>query len=159
MGPAFGTASGFSLAIPSGIAGEAIAFCAETAMAAALMLMVLIATNHATLYRWAGVAYGLWVAVYVLCASPLSGFGTNPARTIAVNLLDGTWNGVWPALLAPILGMQLSIDAYRLLTGRTQVLCAKLAHNVEGRCIFKCQHPDQARAIALKAFRQGRHQR
>ena len=154
MGDAFEAASATGLAIPSGLVGEAIAFAAETAIAAALMLAVLVATNHATLYRWTGAIVGLLVAVSVTFASPLSGFGTNPARTIAAMLSGGSWGGAWLALIAPILGMQLAIDAYRLLTGRSQVLCAKLAHNVEGRCIFKCQHPDQARAIALQAFRQ-----
>ena len=159
MGPGFETTSSSGITVASGVAGEAIAFVAETVIAAAMMLAVLVSTNHATLYRWAGALYGLLVAVYVVFVSPLSAFGMNPARTVAATLAGASWDGAWLALLAPVLGMQLAVDAYRLLTGRTQVLCAKLAHNVEGHCIFKCQHPDQARALARQAFQETRHPR
>ena len=159
MGPGFEATSTSGITVPPGIGGEAVAFAAEAAIAAAMMLAVLFATNHTTLYRWAGALYGLLVAVYVIFVSPLSAFGINPARTVAATLSGTNWDSAWLALLAPILGMQLAVDAYRMLTGRTQVLCAKLAHNVAGHCIFKCQHPDQARAIALEAFQQKRHQR
>jgi hypothetical protein len=59
----------------------------------------------------------------------------------------------WLNLLPPLLGMQLAVEAYRVFTGRTQVLCAKLAHNTHGRCIFRCHHPYQARAQAMQALR------
>lgn len=159
MGAIFESAATAGLVVQPGLANEALAFFAETAMAMALMLAILFATNHATFYRWTGAICGLLVALYVTFAPPLSGFGMNPARTIAAMLANGAWDNAWMALLAPILGMQLAIDAYRLTTGRTQVLCAKLAHNTEGRCIFKCQHPEQARVIALRAFQQKRYQR
>jgi hypothetical protein len=77
----------------------------------------------------------------------------NPARLLAVDLANGLADAGWLNLLPPLLGMQLAVDAYRVLTRRQQVLCAKLAHNLEGRCIFRCQHPDQVRALARDALR------
>jgi aquaporin Z len=159
MGPEFAAISASGITIQRSLSSEAIAFFAEATIAGWMMLVVLVATNHATWYRWAGLIYGLMIAMIVSFASPLSAFGMNPARTVATTLSDGSWDIAWLALVAPILGMQLAVDAYRLLTGRTQVLCAKLAHNVEGHCIFKCQHPDQARSMALQAFEQKRPQR
>ncbi len=163
MGSEFEAISTSGITVPPSTASAAIVFVAEAAVAGWMMLVVLVATNHATWYRWAGLIYSLVIAVIVAFESPLSAFGVNPARTVVVTLSDGHWDLGWLAgglaLVAPILGMQLAVDAYRLLTGRTQVLCAKLAHNVEGRCIFKCQHPDQARSIALRAFHQKPHQR
>ncbi|MET0383166.1 MAG: aquaporin [Burkholderiaceae bacterium] len=151
MAPAFAE-SAAPAAIATTLTNQIVVFALEFAFAVALMLLLLSTTNHPRLRRWTGAFYGLLIAGCVTFASPLSAFGVNPARTIAVALTSGTWNGALPALIAPILGMLLAVDAYRLLTGRTQVMCAKLSHNVEGRCIFRCQHPAQARAIALEAF-------
>ena len=81
---------------------------------------------------------------------PQTAISFNPASTVVISLADGRWDGAALGLLAPVLGMLLAVDAYRLLTGREQIACAKLAHNLDGRCIFRCQHPDQARVLALK---------
>jgi aquaporin Z len=143
-----------SLASPAGPANEAIALGVELMLSAATMLMILLTSNHAHWYRWTGALYGLLVALVVTFVSPLSAFGMNPARMLATDLATGLADAGWLNLLPPLLGMQLAVDAYRYITGRQQVLCAKLAHNVEGHCIFRCQHPDQARAIARDALRQ-----
>ena len=43
--------------------------------------------------------------------------------------------------VAPTLGMQAAIDAYRWATGRRHAICAKLAHDIDDvRCIFRCGH-------------------
>ena len=126
----------------------------ELVLSTALMLMILVTSNHANWYRWTGARVGVAMALVVSFASPLSSFGLDPARLLATDLATGLADAGWLNLLAPLLGMQLAVDAYRHLTGRHQVLCAKLAHNVEGRCIFRCQHPEQARAMARDALRQ-----
>ena len=129
------------------------AFATELILSATAMLLILFTSNHARWFRWTGVVYGVLVAMVVACAAPLSGFGMNPAQLLAVDASGGVAAATWLNLLAPLLGMQLAVDAYRLFTGRSQVLCAKLAHNTHGRCIFRCQHPYQARALALEAIR------
>jgi aquaporin Z len=141
-----------SLSASIGPTGGWAAFVTALALSAGAMLLILFTSNHASWFRWTGVLYGLLAMLVVGCAAPLSGFGMNPARLLAVDLSgDATLLG-WFNLLPPLLGMQLAVEAYRLFTGRSQVLCAKLAHNTHGRCIFRCQHPYQTRALALAAL-------
>ena len=128
------------------------AFVTELVLSAGAMLLILVTSNHARWFRWTGLLYGLLVMVIVACAAPLSGFGMNLARLLAVDL-SGATASAWINLLPPLLGMQLAVEAYRLFTGRSQVLCAKLAHNTHGRCIFRCQHPYQTRALAMAAIK------
>ena len=132
---------------------ELAAFVTELVLSCAAMLLILFTSNHASWFRWTGVLYGLLVVAIVACAAPLSGFGMNVARLLAVDASGVLASANWLNLLPPLLGMQLAVEAYRLLTGRSQVLCAKLAHNTHGKCIFRCQHPYQTRALALEAIR------
>jgi len=110
-----------SLAAGGGPSNPWLAWAAQFLLSAAAMLLILFTSNHASWFRWTGVAYGLLAMLVVACVSPLA--------------------------------MQIAIEGYRLLTGRTQVLCAKLAHNTHGRCIFRCMHPYQTRALAMEAIR------
>ena len=83
----------------------------------------------------------------------MAGFGMNAARLFAIDVSSDLGLLRWLNLLPPLLGMQLAIEVYRLFTGRSQVLCAKLAHNTHGRCIFRCMHPYQTRALAMEAIK------
>jgi aquaporin Z len=133
-------------------ASEWAAFTTELVLSASAMLMILYTSNHTRWFRWTGWLFAAVVALIVACGAPLSGFGMNLARLLAVDASDLA-NANWFNLLPPLLGMQLAVEAYRLFTGRSQVLCAKLAHNTHGRCIFRCQHPYQARALAMESLR------
>jgi aquaporin Z len=141
------------LAASTAPSNEWTAYLTEFVLSATAMLMILFTSNHASWFRWTGLVYGLLVMLVVACAAPLAGFGMNVARLLAVDISGDTAATQWLNLLPPLLGMQLAVEAYRLFTGRTQVLCAKLAHNTHGRCIFRCQHPYQARALAMEAIR------
>jgi aquaporin Z len=153
LGPALANAPLSWAATMPGHGGALIAFAAEFAIAALLMLALLLTGSQPSLHRGTGLFAGLLMATFFTLESPLSGFGMNPARTLASAVPSELWNGAWLYFAAPVLGMQLAVDAYRALTGRPTVLCAKLAHNVEGRCIFECQHPDQARANAIESLK------
>ena len=135
------------------------AFLTEFVLSAMAMLLILFTSNHASWFRWTGLIYGLLMMLLVACAAPLAGFGMNVARLLAVDLSGNIPALQWLNLLPPLLGMQAGVEAYRLLTGRTQVLCAKLAHNTQGRCIFRCQHPYQTRALAMEAIKRRAQQR
>ena len=141
------------LSVSIGPSNEWTAFLTELVLAAAAMLLILFTSNHASWFRWTGVVYGLLVMLIVACAAPLAGFGMNAARLLAVDASGNTAALQWLNVLPPLFGMQLGVEAYRLLTGRTQVLCAKLAHNTHGRCIFRCQHPYQTRTLAMEAIK------
>ena len=129
------------------------AFITQAVLSATAMLLILYTSNHASWFRLTGVLYALLVVLTVACTAPLSGFGMNLARLLAVDVSADADPLRWLNLLPPLLGMQLAVEVWRLVTGRSQPLCAKLAHNTHGRCIFRCQHPYQTRALAMEAIR------
>ncbi len=141
------------LSVSLGPSNAWTAILTEFVLSATAMLLILFTSNHASWFRWTGLVYGLLVMLVVACAAPLAGFGMNVARLLAVDITGAGTAVQWLNLVPPLLGMLLAVEAYRLLTGRPQVLCAKLAHNTHGRCIFRCQHPYQARALAMEAIR------
>jgi len=130
-----------------------VAYATQFVLSATAMLLILFTSNHASWFRWTGVVYGLLMMLVVACIPPLASVGMNAARLLAVDLSGDAGLLGWLNLLPPLLGMQLAIEVYRLFTGRSQVLCAKLAHNTRGRCIFRCMHPYQTRALAIEAIR------
>ena len=140
------------LAAAIGPTNEWPAYLTELVLSGAAMLLILFTSNHERWFRWTGLLYSLMVVAIVACVAPLSGFGTNLARLLAVDVSADPSAANWLNLLPPLVGMQLAVEGYRLFTGRTQVLCGKLAHNTHGRCLFRCHHPYQARALAMAAI-------
>ncbi len=146
------------LSTSTGPTNDWVAFTTQLVLSATGMLLILFTSNHASWFRATGVVYALLVMLIVACAAPLSVFGMNAARLLAVDASGDLATARWINLLPPLLGMQLGVEAWRLFTGRSQVLCAKLAHNTHGRCIFRCQHPYQLRANAMVLLgRRGEH--
>jgi aquaporin Z len=122
--------------------GVAIAFFAEIAIAFGMMTMVLIASNNRKLAPYTGIFAGFLVLLYVTFESPISGFGMNPARTLASAIPSGIWTDIWIYILAPVLGMLLASDLYVRVLGSHKVFCAKLQHHNHYRCIH-CQYQNQ----------------
>jgi aquaporin Z len=123
-----------------GKAGVAAAFIAEVVIACGMMLMVLLMTNTPKLARFTGLCGGALVFLYITFEAPLSGMSINPARTVASALPSGNWTAAWIYFVAPIGGMLLAVEIYRLLKRSAQVACAKWNHDPRQRCIF-CGHP------------------
>lgn len=121
-----------------GSPGVASAFLAELAISFGLMCVVLIAINTERLARWTGVFAGTLVALYITVESPLSGMSINPARTVGSALPAQVWTALWVYFTAPPLGMLLAAEAYVRLRGAQRVSCAKLHHQNQKRCIFRC---------------------
>ena len=111
----------FIVTVP-GAAGPLVAFLAEFAISSGLMLAVLYTSNRIRVMRYTGLFAGALLAGYITIEAPFSGTSMNPARTLAS---------------APLLGMLIALDTYRLLTGRRDVICAKLNHITRRRCIFQ----------------------
>jgi aquaporin Z len=118
-----------------GVAGVSVAFVAEMAISAGMMLMVLVATSSPRLERFTGVFAGVLLLIYITAEAPLSGMSINPARTVASALPAGIWTEVWVYFVGPIAGMMLAVDMHRLLRPRTGIRCAKLIHGRKQRCI------------------------
>ena len=137
LGQAFGQPPvDFAVTVP-GPPGLWLAFMAEFVISLGLMTTVLYTSNHVTLMRYTGLSSGLLVTLYISLEAPLSGMSMNPARTLATALPSGVQDGLWLYFVAPPLGMLLAVDVYRLITGRSHVLCAKLNHATSYRCIFR----------------------
>lgn len=127
----------YAVTVP-GPAGPGVAWLAEFVISFGLMLMVLIATNTRHLGRFTGLFAGALVATYISLEAPLSGMSMNPARTVGSAVPAQLWTALWIYFTAPPLAMLAAAEAYLRVKGARQVLCAKLHHHNDKRCIFRC---------------------
>ena len=124
--------------------GVTVAFIAEVVISFGLMLVVLIVSNHRKLARFTGVFAGCLVALYITIEAPLSGMSMNPARTFGSAFPGHVWTALWVYFTAPVIGMLLAAECYARLNGAKAVICAKLNHHTNKRCIFRCGYMTSA---------------
>jgi aquaporin Z len=100
--------------------GMAGAFAAEVIMTFLFVLIVLVATSHATTAHFAGLAIGMGLALVHLLGIPLTGTSVNPARSLGPALVVGgeALSQVWLFLVAPLIGGAIAALASRALIGR-----------------------------------------
>jgi aquaporin Z len=121
-----------------GSAGPIIAFLVEAAISFVLMFVVLLTTNTEPLARRTGLFAGILVATYITLVAPLSGMSMNPARTLGSALPARLWESLWIYFTAPPIGMLLAAETYLRSIGPRGAICAKLHHDNDKRCIFRC---------------------
>jgi aquaporin Z len=102
------------------------------------MLTVLFASNTRNIARYTGVFAGMLVATYITLEAPISGMSMNPARTFGSAFSAQIWTALWLYFVAPPLGMLLASEAFARLGDGRRVQCAKLHHDNDKRCIFRC---------------------
>ncbi len=119
-----------------GPGGPWIALFAEFVIAAGMMSVVLYFSNHPNLAGFTGMFAAILVALYITFEAPLSGMSINPARTFGSAFRAGVWDSFWVYLIAPPLGMLLAAEVYLWRMGRRALVCGKLHHNNDKRCIF-----------------------
>ena len=132
-----------------GLYGTGAAFAAELLISFVLMFVVLIVSNQAALNAWTGLIAGCLVALYITIEAPLSGMSMNPARSLASALPAHVWSAFWVYLTAPLIGMLLAAECYVRARGAHAVLCAKLHHQNDKRCIFRCGYGSKAGASTV----------
>jgi aquaporin Z len=125
-----------------GIWGYVGAFVAELCITFAMMLLVLESSNRPRLKRYTGLFCGSFLAFLILVESPISGTSLNPARSTGSALIAGGWYNLALYFIAPVLGAQIAIVAFRRGNNARPVACAKLHHPPAGhpgadRCIMK----------------------
>jgi aquaporin Z len=120
--------------------GESVAFAAEFVISFVLMTMILFVSNGTRFPAFTGVLAGILVATYISLEAPLSGMSMNPARTFGSALSSQVWKGWWIYFTAPPIGMLAAAEFYRRLRGVKGVVCAKLHHQNNRRCIFRCAY-------------------
>jgi aquaporin Z len=123
--------------------GLRVAFSAEILIAFLMMSMILRVTNQARLARYTGLFAGALVCTFITFEAPLSGMSMNPARTFGSAFPLGMWTTLWLYFLAPLVGMTLASEVYRRQKGLAPVICAKLHHDNDQRCIFRCGYAKQ----------------
>ena len=121
-----------------GVDGAPVAFLAEFVISFGLMAVVLVASNTDRLARFTGLFAGGLVATYITVEAPLSGMSMNPARSLASAVPAHAFAPLWIYFLAPPVGMVLAAEVYGLLAASRGVRCAKLHHQNDKRCIFRC---------------------
>ena len=121
-----------------GPAGPIVAFLAELFISFILMSVVLRVSNTKRYARWTGIFAGALVATYITIESPISGMSMNPARTLSSAISAHIWMSLWVYFIAPPLGMLLAAEVYQRLNAGRAIVCAKLHHHNNQRCIFRC---------------------
>lgn len=132
-----------------GASGAAVAFVAEAAISFGMMLLILAVANHPRFNRLTGVFAGILVFLYITFEAPLSGMSMNPARSLGPAILAQALDSMWIYAIAPLGGMLLAAEAFVRRHGVARVLCAKLHHPRDLRCIFKCRHHELALSSAV----------
>lgn len=123
-----------------GSSGPLVAFLAEFVISFVLMFTVLSVSNTHRLNRFTGLFAGALVWACISFEAPLSGMSMNPARTFGSAATAHLWTALWIYFTAPPLGMLLAAQTYLRLRGAHKVLCAKLHHENNKRCIFACSY-------------------
>jgi len=119
-----------------GPAGNGAAFAGELTISFLIMAMIVYVSNRPGFARFTGLWAGLLIASFVEFEAPLSGFGMNPARTLASALPAGIWTGLWIYFTAAPLGMLLAAQGYLAVRGADSIHCCKLHHSSREPCIF-----------------------
>ena len=123
-----------------GEGGIRVAFFAEFLISFVLMMVVLTVSNRPGLNRFTGLFAGTLVASYIVFEAPLSGMSMNAARTMGSAVYAQAWMALWVYFTAPLLGMLAAAQVYVKTQGMQKVFCAKLHHDNEQRCIFRCNY-------------------
>ena len=121
-----------------GPAGTAAAFAAELVISFFLMSIILFVSNSKAFPALTGILAGILIATYITLEAPLSGMSMNPARTLGSALSSHVWTEWWVYFTAPPIGMLAAAELYRQLRGASGVICAKMHHQNDKRCIFHC---------------------
>lgn len=139
----------YAATIPGG-SGTGVAFVAELVISFLMMTMVLNVSNSVRIARFTGIIAGALVATYITLEAPLSGMSMSPARSFASAAPGRIWKALWVYFSAPPLGMMLAAQVYLWLRGKHAVFCAKLHHDNDKRCIFRCNYKALSTPLTLK---------
>lgn len=95
--------------------GPAAAFATEFIIGFMMMSMVLFTSSSKKWGKYTRVFSGCLVCLYVIVAGPISGFGMNPARSLASAIPSKTWTSFWIYALVPFISMLLATEFFRYI--------------------------------------------
>src|SRR5215471_15318119 len=123
-----------------GMWGIVAAFAAEVLITFLLMTVILSISNNRKLARFTGLAAGIMVTLFITFEAPFSGMSMNPARSFASDFVGMQWQSIWIYFTAPAIGMLTAAEVFVRTRGLHSVICAKLNHSGNARCIFRCDY-------------------
>ncbi|MBV8149196.1 MAG: aquaporin [Candidatus Eremiobacteraeota bacterium] len=95
-----------------------VAAATEAVLTFALMLVILMtAQEQPAVGKTAALAVGFVVATCGFAAGPISGASMNPARTIAPQILAGTFGNIWIYVVGPLVGSAIAVAVHAGLSG------------------------------------------
>lgn len=112
MGPLLTDAPVTSVVTVPGKLGAAAAALTEFVIAFVTMMMVLFTSHHATLKKYTRIFAACLVCTWVIVAGPVSGFGMNPARSLASAVPTHVWTAFWIYILMPFGGMLTAAEVF-----------------------------------------------
>jgi len=128
--------------------GEAAAFISEVLITFLLMTVILNLSNSRKYERFTGLAAGAMVMLFIAFEAPLSGMSMNPARSFASDFAGMQWQSIWIYFTAPLIGMLTAAEVFVRTRGLQSVICAKLNHSGNARCIFRCGYMSRVSSSA-----------
>lgn len=105
-----------------GKSGVAWALITEVIIAFITMSIVLFTSNNDKLKKYTGIFAGCLVCTWVIVAGPVSGFGMNPARSLASALPANIWTAFWIYLFVPFAAMLLAAEFYLFVETKSSSL-------------------------------------
>jgi aquaporin Z len=129
-----------------GVRGVTVAFAAELVISFILATTVLIASNHKKLARFTPYLAASLVVIYITFEAPFSGMSMNPARTLGSALPAHAFQAIWIYFTAPPIAMLIAGQIYLRVRSARNVFCAKLHHDNQARCIFRCRYMELQRS-------------
>lgn len=98
----------------------------ETLIGFIMITMVLFLSDVKKMKNSVPYLAAILVGVFVYVSAPISGFGMNPARTLASAIPAGIYTDFWIYMLCPTLGMLLSAELYLIIKKKKPVVDWKL---------------------------------
>ena len=93
----------------------------ELIIAFITMSMVLFTSNNDKLKKHTRIFAGCLVCTWVIVAGPISGFGMNPARSLASALPANIWTAFWIYLFVPVAGMLVAAEIYLFVESKSKL--------------------------------------
>jgi aquaporin Z len=97
------------------------ALTVELIIAFITMSMVLFTADNDKLKKFTRIFAGCLVCTWVIVAGPISGFGMNPARSLASALPADIWTAFWIYMIVPFVGMLFAAEFYLMVESKSKL--------------------------------------
>ena len=118
--------------------GVGVALLVEIVMSGCLIFTVLLVSETNKLARFTGVFAGIYLFIYIVTASHISGMSINPARTVASAIVSNRWTAIWIYFVGPIFGMLVAAEIFSIFNKKRQVQCTGMNPHSTFCRVFKC---------------------